>query len=697
MTVSKDIQEFLQVKMKAQQNVKTGFMQGIIKALVKPRLDNALSATVKEAQDKGKDKSKVSLDLRDLRLLTNEKLISEKLGFERDSYLMLAVKEGNREAFDFMLPKGFDLLYRNGSGYTVLHLIVKQNLLSILKALCAASGKCLMGAYSALDMQTSKGLTPLHLAVENGSEAMVACIIEMLEKRNVIASAGGKTKTLRENLELECGGKETALIKAVRLKHQKIAQFLLQKGANLYAVNKERRNVLHLAVMNKMKAFVEYLIYLDSDRNLLREAKDCKQRTPRELDSQRQFRMTHVWDFCRPTADLADFRTLLGQSDGKDAARPTPGKRNTPLHVAVTNHAVEIARVLVGEYGANPAAKNTAGETPADVVERMYKPGEEKRRMLEILGEKKSEARKESDSRITRKGSGIKNTVMSKRVEELVEKVREKVKEKKIDLVKLFRKIDKDGNGVLSPAEVECMFICLNIGVQSKEVRELICFADLNHDGQIQYSEFAHLIIPPDLEPSPAANAEPLQPVPEDKEFNAKEAPADLAPEETKKPAEAPFEATEPVISKVMDSAEPRQPEDPTPVENQQQQEEAASVLVTPEGERIPQTAEAPAAEEVKAADSQQREENPFGASEPQETEYPSIGPQVAATGTREEEKYEVVAEAEKPEETKEEDDIVPEEKTLHADRKGEELQQKAEAQQKGEEEEVVVVEHGEQ
>jgi len=480
--------------MKTQKAVNTGILENFLGAFTgKPAAQNTsvISNTSKQ------EKSQVSLDIRDLKLIPLERLILEKHSCERDSYLMLAVKNNNLEAFEHLVKQNaFDLLYKNASGYTVVHLIVKQNLPDFFDMLYKNSGKTLMGVYNSLDSQTNKGLTPLHLAIENNNEIFCRKIIDLLEKRNAMAGLKNGPKTLKENLEIFCSIKETALLKAVRIKNENIAKLLIEKGSDIYAVNKEKRNILHIAIQNKMKDFIKFLITYDADKNLLREGKDIKGRKPKEMDTEKLFgqMLIHVWDLCSSNKNIYQIRGLFDREGKTIFEQKTRIKGNTALHIAVVNNCDEIVSLLIEDFNINPNIQNTKGQTPLDLAKSLLnkakkpdkKPDPRTLKILKILGENISEYTANTKQK----------SAAEIRIETLIKKMRDKIEKQKIPLDKLFSKLDKDKNGVLSPSEIECLFICLNIGIQSKEVRELICYADLNKDGMIQYSEFLKMVMP---------------------------------------------------------------------------------------------------------------------------------------------------------------------------------------------------------
>ena len=58
-----------------------------------------------------------------------------------------------------------------------------------------------------------------------------------------------------------------------------------------------------------------------------------------------------------------------------------------------------------------------------------------------------------------------------------------------------FRVFDKDGNGFISPDELRGAMMTLKIDLTDKELDALIETADTNGDGQLDYEEFAALMM----------------------------------------------------------------------------------------------------------------------------------------------------------------------------------------------------------
>ena len=54
----------------------------------------------------------------------------------------------------------------------------------------------------------------------------------------------------------------------------------------------------------------------------------------------------------------------------------------------------------------------------------------------------------------------------------------------------MFDKFDKNGDGVLSPFELECAFTVLEIPFAKADLRKLIKLTDSNLDGVINKDEF---------------------------------------------------------------------------------------------------------------------------------------------------------------------------------------------------------------
>ena len=58
----------------------------------------------------------------------------------------------------------------------------------------------------------------------------------------------------------------------------------------------------------------------------------------------------------------------------------------------------------------------------------------------------------------------------------------------------MFKRFDKNGDGVFSPLEFECAFTVLNINFGKEDLRKLISMTDKNKDGRIDMNEFHSML-----------------------------------------------------------------------------------------------------------------------------------------------------------------------------------------------------------
>ena len=63
------------------------------------------------------------------------------------------------------------------------------------------------------------------------------------------------------------------------------------------------------------------------------------------------------------------------------------------------------------------------------------------------------------------------------------------------DIVEAFRAFDRDGNGLITADELKATMAAMGQGISDEEVQEMIQEADLNHDGKINYEEFARMML----------------------------------------------------------------------------------------------------------------------------------------------------------------------------------------------------------
>ena len=90
----------------------------------------------KGKKEKPRKKVLKSLRLVDLQLLSQQKLISERIGITFDNYLLFALRNRNFEASKYLLSlEIFDLDFKNSSGFTYFHSWIIDNDFELLKLL----------------------------------------------------------------------------------------------------------------------------------------------------------------------------------------------------------------------------------------------------------------------------------------------------------------------------------------------------------------------------------------------------------------------------------------------------------------------------------------------------------------------------------------------------------------------------------
>ena len=89
---------------------------------------------------------------------------------------------------------------------------------------------------------------------------------------------------------------------------------------------------------------------------------------------------------------------------------------------------------------------------------------------------------------------------LSKEVVELRNRLKAALLAQDIDISEMFRRFDKNGDGVLSPFELECAFTVLEIEFNKADLRRLIKLTDSNRDGKIDVEEFSAMLYQQDIE-----------------------------------------------------------------------------------------------------------------------------------------------------------------------------------------------------
>jgi ankyrin repeat protein len=240
-----------------------------------------------------------------------------------------------------------------------------------------------------------KGISPLHLALENGAEEIVGMLLDRganTEARSLSILSGQTplfwgskngnqaiVQLLLEkgaNIEAKDHSDRTALILAASNGHEAIVQLLLEKGANLEAKDHSNQTALILAASSGHEAIVNLL--LDKGANL--EAKDHENHTPLILaiinghEAMANILLERGADF--KSMDSANRQIILPWATQEnheamvklllEKGTDIEAKDNfglTPLSLAVRNNNEGIINLLLAK-GADIEAKDNIGRTP---------------------------------------------------------------------------------------------------------------------------------------------------------------------------------------------------------------------------------------------------------------------------------------------------------------------------------------------
>lgn len=130
---------------------------------------------------------------------------------DKSTPLIVASQVGAKKAVTLLTEKGADINARMNGGFTALHLAAQQGQSEVVKILIAAGAdKTLMSEPKAT------GLQPIHLAALGGHSSTMA----ILNKAGV-------------SIDALTGDKKTSLMIALSAKQEKMANILVNTGANL--------------------------------------------------------------------------------------------------------------------------------------------------------------------------------------------------------------------------------------------------------------------------------------------------------------------------------------------------------------------------------------------------------------------------------------------------------------------------------
>lgn len=463
--------------------------------------------------------AQLSLDMRDLMALTAKEIQYSAFTQVQDTYLMQAVRKKDITAVKYLLEHGAIVTKTNKNHWTALHLAVKAGNMAILRLVLEGflnketnemvhSWK--LEAWKALDMVTSQGYSVLHLASKHEDNTeVIAYLVKAVNKRKEWLE--NYTERLESDLpsfmafetlrELRCKGGFTVLLLAVRCFNISIVKYLVKHGANIYAKTESLQNALHIAAQQEDRDTVEFLIYQDSDDNILRAEVDIRLRKPRDIDITGKLASSfyHIWDYAA-MGNVQRVKALIA-SGAVTVNEQTRRKQNSILHVAVEKAQVVVVKELL-DLGADANIKNAAGKTPSDlattikdaryesVIYRLIK-GEDVDGLDDLELAALSQAYRPFASTAPieeHKETNVYAEEWTAEKRAIVMMIRDKLVARGMSVADAFELVDKDKDFCLEKVEFEGLLLWLGIHASAAQIADLLHSLDRYQTGRIEYS-----------------------------------------------------------------------------------------------------------------------------------------------------------------------------------------------------------------
>ena len=289
-----------------------------------------------------------------------------------------------------------DINAMDQSGNTPLHLAVDRGSQDIAELLIANGAR--------VNVRNANGQTPLYRAIAIGHNEIAALLINNGTDVNNIDGSGttplhkaahyGTVKILKlliakgAEINIQDNQRKTPLDIAVDLKLQDTVALLISKNPDVNSEDKEGRTLLHIAVDFKLEDVAKQLIakgaFVNAKNNLLQ--------TPLHLavaQGSQDIAELLIANGARVNARNADGQTPLYQAiaighndiaallikNGADVNNRDMCN-TTPLHKAAHYGTVEILKLLIAK-GAKIDATNCDGDTPLKIAETNWNPDRE--------------------------------------------------------------------------------------------------------------------------------------------------------------------------------------------------------------------------------------------------------------------------------------------------------------------------------
>ncbi len=265
--------------------------------------------------------------------------------------LAIAIDNGIKEHIKFYAEHGADIYAADKNGITPLDRAIKTNSIEIFQTLINEKN---------VNSKDSNGNTPLHIAiVKDAPMSFLEYLVENGADVNARNSSG-----------------DSVLLMAAQKNKKDAGELLLQKGADIFATNMENNSPLRVAFMdlNVEKWFInsETMLMRDGSGNTpLHYAAEWKYKQSAQMLIDRGANVSAV----NANGESAVFAATKGNSpelidllvskgapvDSRNvAARDNLG--NTPVHAAVKWNSKEAAKELLS-YGVDVNAQNLNGKT----------------------------------------------------------------------------------------------------------------------------------------------------------------------------------------------------------------------------------------------------------------------------------------------------------------------------------------------
>ena len=180
-------------------------------------------------------------------------------------------------------------------------------------------------------------------------------------------------------------------------------------------------------------------------------------------------------------------RALL-DSGKVSVSEATPFLKNTPLHLAVRGQQLETIKCLIYDYDADPTIENALGKNSLMLANGL-RDEPVKNVMMGLLNRIHTSTKvvRNMDARKEKEELRIRN---KEEIQRLRTELRAKIEERGLDLAKVFKMFDKNGDGVFNHMEFECAFVALDIQITKADLRRFISLTDTNKDGRVDFNEF---------------------------------------------------------------------------------------------------------------------------------------------------------------------------------------------------------------